>query len=282
MLDLKKTNQKIKKVRKNRRKQERQPLDLRKILHRFLRVGVTVFSAVLIVTGSFFIVQLLMASDLFKIDRVAVEGQQRLNSQQVVDLSDIQIGTNTFSLDLGLIGRKIEENSWVKQARVQRIFPRQVVIHIVERRPVAIVNLGYLYYLDEEGEIFKVLDANDKLDFPMVTGFEYARAQEHDAEYAQRLTQIVALISDLRERKLFNLQQVSEIHQERDGNLSLFTLDGSVKVKLGQTGYSGKIDRLERIYAELQPKLRILDYIDLNVEDKVIVRIEQPKKSAQS
>ena len=251
MLDLKKTNQKIKKVRKNRRKQERQPLDLRKMLHRFLRVGVTIFSAVLIVTGSFFIVQLLMASDLFKIDRVAVEGQQRLNSQQVVDLSDIQIGTNTFSLDLGLIGRKIEENSWVKQARVQRIFPRQVVIHILERRPVAIVNLGYLYYLDEEGEIFKVLDAKDKLDFPMITGFEYARAQEHDAEYAQRLTQIVALISDLRERKLFNLQQVSEIHQERDGNLSLFTLDGSVKVKLGQTGYSGKIDRLERIYYSL-------------------------------
>ena len=92
------------------------------------------------------------------------------------------------------------------------------------------------------------------------------------------MTQIVALISDLRERKLFNLQQVSEIHQESDGNLSLFTLDGSVKVKLGQTGYPGKIDRLERIYAELQPKLRMLDYIDLNVEDKVIVRIEQPKK----
>lgn len=282
MRDFKKSKQKIKKVRQNRRKEEKKPLDLRKFLHRFLRVGVAVFSSVLIVIGGFFVVQLLMASDLFKIDQVIVEGGQRLNHQQVVELSDIQIGANTFNLDLRLIGRKIEENSWVKQARVQRIFPRQVVIKIVERQPVAIVNLGYLYYLDGQGEIFKVLDASDKLDFPMITGFEYEKAQEHNAEYALRLTQIVNLLSNLKGRKSFNLKQVSEIHQESDGGLSLFTLEGSVKIKLGQIGYKSKIDRLERIYAELQPKLNILDYIDLNVEDKVIVRIEQPKKTAKT
>lgn len=282
MHDLKRTNQKTKKIRRNRRKQEKKPANLRKLLHRFFRVGVAVFSASLLVVGSFFSVQLLMASDLFRVEGVSVKGHQRLGQQQVVALSDIELGLNTFSLDLGLIGRKIEENPWVRQAKVQRIFPRQVVIEIVERKPVAIINMGYLYYIDEDGEIFKVLDSKDKLDYPIITGFDYEKAQDHDENYALKLKQIVALMVDLKGRKLFDLNQVSEIHHEMDGGLSLFTFDGSVKVKLGNGNYKRKINRLERIYSQLQPKLKMLDYIDLNVNEKIIVRIERPKKMAKS
>lgn len=282
MRDLKKTNQKTKKVRRNRRKQEKKSVDLRKLLRRFLRVSVAVFSTTMIIIGGFFVVQLLMASDLFKIDQISVQGNSRLDPDSIVALSDIQEGVNTFSLDLGLIGRKIEENPWIEKARVERIFPRQVTIEVLERKPVAIVNLGYLYYLDEQGEVFKVLDASDRLDFPMITGFDYDKAREHNEVYVQKFKQIVALLADLKKRSRFNLDQVSEIHQNSDGSLALFTLKGSVEIKLGNGNFESKLNRLERIYVQLQPKLNILDYIDLNVYEKVIVRIERPKKTAKS
>ena len=282
MRDLKKNQKTTKRVRGNRLKQQKKPLDWRQLLNRTLRVGVTLFSAVLLVVGGFFVTQLLLASDLFRVEQVEVQGNGRLSKGQVVALSDIETGINTFNLDIGLIGRKIEENPWVESARVQRIFPRQVMINIEERQPVAIVNLGYLYYLDKQGEIFKVLDATDNLDYPIVTGFNYAKAQAHNAEYAQQLKQVVKLLTDLGQRKLFSLEQVSEIHFEASGGLSLFTLAGGVKVKLGHADYRRKLDRLERIYAQLQPKLQMLDYIDLNVDEKVIVRIERPKQMAKS
>jgi cell division protein FtsQ len=282
MRDLKKNLKTAKQVRQNRLKKKKKPLEWRKILHRTLRVGVTLFSAVLLLVGGFFVAQLLLASDLFRVDQVAVEGNGRLKKQQVVALSDIEMGVNTFNLDLGLIGRKIEENPWIDNAQVQRIFPRQVMIHIEERQPVAIVNLGYLYYLDKQGEIFKVLDAADNLDYPVVTGFDYAKAQAHNGEYAQQLRKVVALLSDLNQRKLLSLDQISEVHFEAGGSLSLYTLKGGVRIKLGTADYGRKLDRLERIYAQLQPKLPLLDYIDLNVEEKVIVRIERPKQMAKS
>ena len=282
MRDLKKNKKTAKQVRQNRLKKKKKPLEWRKFLHRTLRIGVTLFSAVLLLVGGFFVAQLLLASDLFRVDQVAVEGNSLLNKQQVVALSDIEMGVNTFNLDLGLIGRKIEENPWISDAQVQRIFPRQVMIHIEERQPVAIVNLGYLYYLDKQGEIFKVLDAADNLDYPVVTGFDYAKAQAHNAEYAQQLRKVVALLSDLNKRKLFSLDQISEVHFETGGSLSLYILEGGVRIKLGSADYGRKLDRLERIYAQLQPKLPLLDYIDLNVEEKVIVRIERPKQMAKS
>lgn len=283
MRDLKSgTQQKTKKIRHNRRKQEKKPLNLQKLLRRTLRIGVTLSSAALLISGSFFLVQLLMASDLFRVEEISVQGFERLSEDKVIALSDIQAGVNTFHLDLDLIGNKIEENPWVRTARVQRIFPRQVVITLRERRPVAIINLGYLYYLDDQGEIFKVLDAEDRLDFPVVTGFDYEKAQGHDGDYARKLKQIVSLITNLENRRLVNLQQVSEIHHDSDGGLSLFTLRGAVQVKLGQGDFMRKLNRLERIYGQLQPKLQILDYIDLNVDEKVIVRIERPKEAAKS
>ncbi|WP_029917444.1 cell division protein FtsQ/DivIB [Pelobacter seleniigenes] len=282
MRDLKSHQQKTRKVRRNRRKQERKPLEVRKFLHRALRVGVALFSAALVVVGGFFLVQLLMASDMFRIDTIDVTGNTRLTREQIVLLSDIEPGVNTFSLDLGMIGHKIEENPWVKQARVQRIFPRQVKITLVERKPVAIINLGYLYYLDDHGEIFKVLDSSDQLDFPVVTGFDYERAQQHETEYAQLLKQIVTLIADLKQRKTLNLAQVSEIHRTAENGLTLLTMNGGVAIKLGWDHFARKIDRLEQIYAQLQPKLPILDYIDLNVDEKVIVRIQRSKTSAKS
>ncbi len=281
MRDLKKPKQKNKKVRRNRRKEEKKSRNLRKLLQRTLYAGVTIFSGALLVVGGFFMVQLLMASDLFRVEQVAVRGNDRLTEEQIVVLSDIQIGVNTFNLDLDLIGRKIEENPWVEEAWVQRIFPRQVAITLKERNPVAIINLGYLYYLDDQGEVFKVLDAADKLDYPVITGFDYDKAKGHDAKYVQCLKQIVGLLTDLRARRLFSLDQVSEIHYEAGGGLSLFTLEGGVKVKLGHGNYRKKLGRLERIYVQLQPKLPILDYIDLNVDEKVIVRIERLKKTAK-
>jgi cell division protein FtsQ len=267
----------IKKVRSNRRKKQKKPLNWRHLLHRCLRVGVGIFSVALIGAGSFFMVQLLLASDQFRIDTIRVEGNQRLSKQTLVALSDVQPGMSTFSLDLDLIGRKIAENPWVKDARIQRIFPRQVNIRIVEREPVAIINLGYLYYLDANGVVFKLLDGSDSLDYPVVTGFDAAQLESGRHKDRAQLLNVVALVEELKSRSQFGLHKVSEVHKETSGGLTVYTLEGGVRIRLGSDNYTKKLDRLERIYALLRPKMKMLDYIDLNVDEKVIVRIERPE-----
>ncbi len=282
MHDLKRHNQKNKKVRGNRAKKESKKINFRAIFHQTLKIFVAVFSTALIVGGGFFLVQFMMASDLFRIDQVEIVGNTRLSKDQAIALSDIEYGVNTFHLDLNMIGSKIEENPWVEQASVQRIFPRKVLITVAEREPVAIINLGYLYYLDRQGEIFKVLDSRDSLDYPIITGFDYEKAQAHDPDYVKKLQTIVSLIDELKLHTVVNLDQVSEIHQNQEGGLTLFTLNGGVEVRLGWDNFANKISRLERIYSKLKPKFNMLDYIDLNVDEKVIVRIERPLKTAKS
>ena len=281
MRDLKRPQQKTTKVRRNRRKKQKQPLNLRPLLHRILRISVASISGTLIVVGGFFSIQLLMASDLFRVETITATGGRQLSAEQIAVLSDIKPGINTFDLDLVLIGRKIAENPWIKTARVERIFPQQVAISVTERRPLAIINLGYLYYLDRHGEVFKLLDGADRLDFPVITGFEADKLEEKESESEQDLQRIVALLEHLQQREGFGIDQVSEIHRDPGGSLHLFTLENGVRIRLGREQFAQKLDRLERIYAQLEPQLPILDYIDLNVDEKVIVRIERPVTAAR-
>lgn len=270
-----------KKLRQNRRKGQKQPVDLRKLLHRVLRVGVLSFSLVLLVVGGALLVQVLLASDMFRVEAIEVHGNRQLAAEDIVGLSDINVGDKTFDLDLHLIGRKIAENPWVREAKVSRIFPKQVVIQVEERQPRAIINLGLLYYLDERGEVFKILGSGDGLDYPVVTGFGREELQQASSKSAQQLKSIVALIDDLSQRQTFGLGQISEIHREESGGFCLYTYLGAVKIRIGRDRFGEKINRLERIYSKLEKRLPVLDYIDLNVDERIIVRIERPAAQAR-
>ena len=281
MRDMKQLKKGQKKLRDNRRKKQKQPLNLRKLLHRALRVGVFGFSAVLLVVGSVLLIQVLLASDLFRVETIQVEGNKQVVRSDIVGLSDINSGDMTFDLDLNLIGRKISENPWIREAQVARIFPKQVVIRIEERQPRAIINLDYLYYLDERGEVFKVLGSGDSLDYPVVTGFDREELQQKDSQSGRQLRSIIALIEDLKQREIFGLDQVSEIHRETGGGICLYTYKSAVKIRLGRCDYQEKIDRLERLYVKLEKRLPVLDYIDLNVDERVIVRVERSAAHAR-
>jgi cell division protein FtsQ len=275
MRDLK--SAKSPKVKGNRLKHERQPRDWRQLFHRTLSVGLFLgkLALVLLLLGAGSLAgRTFVHSGFFGVETVRVENLARLVQDEVVGLSDIRPGVNIFDLDLEMIGRKIEENPWVAQAEVRRVFPREVVIRVNERQPRAIINLGYLYYVDSTGEIFKVLAADDRLDYPAITGLDRRSLLENPAEGQRLLREAMALLDELAQRRVFNLAEISEVHLDAEAGLRLHTVVGGVPVHLGFADYAGKLNRLEKIYPELQGRLSVLKYIDLNVVDRVIVKVD--------
>ncbi len=266
------------KVKSNRRlkpkRPPRPPRDWSGFFRRLLYVTAVAVSLVLIVAGGGLMAKLLFDSKYFKVNEVRVENASRVAEEEIAALSDVRLGHNIFELDLTRIGRKIEENPWVRRAEVRRLFPRTVVIKVEERHPKAVINLDYLYYVDGDGEIFKVLEVNDSLDFPVITGLERKDLLERPDEAQARLREMVELVGELAGRRIFGLEDVSEIHLDQTGEIVLYTCAGGVPVRMGDGSYGAKLDRLERIYKELEPRLRALKYIDLNVMDRIVVKVE--------
>jgi cell division protein FtsQ len=270
------------KVKSNRRKRERQPRDWKGLFRRLLRLSVGVGSVALAAGGAFLAVQLLREADFFRIDRIRVLNQQRVGQEEILALSNVRCGQNIFDLDLELIGRKIAENPWIASARVERVFPREVVIRVVERSPKAVINLGYLYYVDGSGEIFKLLEASDSLDYPVLTGIDRRALLDNPAEVKQQLAEAMVLIDELGGRRIFALDDVSEIRIDPTDGLVLYTYASGVPVRMGYGNFGSKLDRLERIYRELEPRLPALSYIDLNVADRVIVKVDTSRVTGKA
>lgn len=267
------------KVKLNKRKPEQQPRDWRKLFHRLLRVSLFAGSATLTVAGILLGIQMLRESDYFTVRNVRVIAQSRVSEQEIAGASDVRLGASIFDLDLSLIGRKIEENPWIARAEVVRSLPDEVVITVVEHQPRAVIQLDYLYYVNAAGEVFKLLDSGDRLDYPIITGIDRQFLLDRPADGQAWLRQALALVGELEGRQAFNLADISEIQIDLQDGLVVHTRQYGVPILFGQDAFASKLDRLEKIYADLEPRLTALHYIDLNVADRVIVKVD-PKYAA--
>lgn len=269
-------------VNGNRRiKPKKAPRDWKKFFHRGLRLVLFTGSLALLCAGVGLGAHLISTSGFFHVDSVRVVNQNRVSEEEVLARSDVRLGTSIFSLDLEMIGRKIAENPWIARARVDRVFPREVIIQVEEHEPRAIVHVGYLYYIDAAGEIFKILEPEDSLDYPLITGLERQQLLDKPKESRGLLLEALGLIAELESRQTFNLEDVSEVNIDPANGFALFTYRSGVPVRLGFGNFGDKLDRLEQIYADLEPRLSVLKYIDLNVMERVIVKVDKPKTTGK-
>jgi cell division protein FtsQ len=272
MRDLK--SQKTSRIKKNR-KRGSQPRDWKALFLRLFQICLLAGSVSLTIAGGLLASRMLFFSDYFRVDSIRVADNHRVAIEEILDLSDIEMGAHIFELDLAMIGRKIEENPWIAVAAVERVFPREIIIRVKERTPRAIINLGYLYYVDASGAVFKLLDPGDSLDYPVITGLDRRFLLENEAEARRQLVEAAGVLDDLAHREDFNLDQVAELNISQTEGFSLCTYVGGVPIRVGFDHFSAKLDMLEKIYGELKPRLSSLRYIDLNVMDRVIVRVDK-------
>jgi cell division protein FtsQ len=273
MLDMKKNRRQ--KSKGNRLKKGKRPRDWKNVFHRGLRLVLFSGSALLIFSGGFLAVKMLFESGYFSVEKIRIMNLQRLTSEEIVAESDIRGGDNIFNLNLAMIGKNIEKNPWVAKAEIERIFPRDVVITVTERVARAIINLDYLYYVDVNGEIFKSLSADSHLDYPVITGLDRQFFLNQPEKAEALLVKAIGLLNLLSTNRVFNGDQISEIHIDPKKGFVLTTNNFGVPVTLGHDDFRSKLDRLEKIYEDIQPDLASLLGIDLNVAERVIVKLDR-------
>ena len=127
-----------------------------------------------------------------------------------------------------------------------------------------------------------MLDAGDELDYPVITGIDRQYLLDNPDKTQDSVNLALQLMDALESRTLFNLDDISEIHFEEQEGLVMHTRIGGVPVRMGKQGFDTKLNRLESIYDDLEPRLMALKYIDLNVTDRVIVKLDVKRTAGRS
>ena len=261
-----------KKVAVNKVKKQRKPLDLKKYLRPLGRIA-GFAACVALVFGTFYgAYRLINSLTFFRLKNIAVSGGTHLSREEIIGIAGAETGRDLLRLNLRRMGDQLAQNPWVERVHVRRLLPDTLSIAVTERQPLAVVSMGYLYYLDSKGTVFKVLNQGDKLDYPVVTGFSEEDLSKDPAGTREALRSTCSLLQILREKGAFILADVSEIHYDKGYGFTLFTASGALPVKVGSRDFAAKIERFARIYRDLMTQRPTLQYIDLDYLDKIIIK----------
>src|SRR6266540_3998630 len=197
---------------KNRLKKQRKPVNYRGFFKKMVRLVGGILVVALFGLTVYQLYGLLARATFLRLERIEVSQLKRLTRDEVIGLAGVKPGDDMLSLRLRSIGEQLSKNPWVEKVRIRRYFPHLLAIEVTEREPVAVINMGYLYYLDKNGEVFKPLNEGDRLDYPILTGIteeDLARDPGGSGETLKRARDLIGLLGS---RSVFRLEDVSEIH----------------------------------------------------------------------
>lgn len=211
-------------------------------------------------------------------------GHSRIFSVQVIDmnpcdhvsrdevtgiLNGVSRG-NIWALSTREIGRRLLTHPYVREVSVRKAFPDKLVVRVGERRPVAMINLDSLYYVDERGEIFKRLTAYDPKGFPIVTGFSRDDLAAKDPVSVRNLARTVELLGCAQSGVLRD--NISEAHFDAQDGFTLVTRDSGLRLKIGTTDFREAMRRVEVAMPKLASLGRDRGVVDLKTAGRIFVR----------
>ncbi len=215
------------------------------------------------------------------IKEIKVKGNKRVSAKEILKKAQIETGTPILSLDLKEKSHIIKSNPWIEEVKIQRGLPELVEIEILERKPVALIQLDDLYLVDRKGVIFKKAGQGEDLSLPLLTLLkENSRSLGNSTGEERWKDLIEEALKFLHFAKRRDIP-VSKISIHPFQGLTIFIKPSQknplwddlkdIPLRVGFGGFTEKFEKLRRIKTEIQGKK--VKVIDLRYRQKVLVRL---------
>jgi cell division septal protein FtsQ len=254
---------------------------VQKCLKRGLRAAFRVLLLVLFLLAGHGVYTYLLEAPLFQVREVEVVGYRRVPKQTLLSLVPMEEMTNLFAVRLKKIAQCFESHPWIDQVRIRKVFPQKIWIQVEERRPVAILQLEELYYIDSQGVIFSPAGEGDGYNYPFLTGLT-RQLMDKEAEMTRLLMMKALELLRVADKEKENpLRDISEIHLEKGYGLRCFTQQGGLEVEMGWDGFAEKLRRLAFVCSDLQKRGLSATAIDCRDSNRLVVRKSSTRMEAK-
>ncbi len=265
-----KNNQKIKQENQTRMtKKQAKIMRKKKKIKKILK---TIILVAIIIGGICFA----LISPIFNITDIQVIGNNKINSDTIISLSQLQIEQNIFRFNKNKVLNEIKTNAYVENTKIKRKIPNKIEIIIEEREQnynVEFLN-GYAY-INNQGYILEI--AEQKLDLPVIMGITTPQEQvvagnrlnDEDLEKLETVIQIMNIcksyeldkkvssidITNKNDYIMYMEEEKKTIHLGNDSNLTNKMLYVPAILKENQ-GKEGTIYLNGNINGDFKPRFR--------------------------
>lgn len=209
-------------------------------------------------------------------DDVVVTGNNFVSSDEVTNglglarPGKLAHGLNILRISLEEKKKQLEMIPWVRSATVTRVYPNRLAVHLVERTPIAFVNMdGRLKLVDAEGVL---LDKPERatFDFPVLTGLESANGQP---ERMARLALYEAFLREIAGEIAGSGWIVSEVDLADPDDLKAMLVEGreTLQVHFGHGAFQDRFHNFLALLPEVRKAQGRIDSIDLRYRNQIVV-----------
>lgn len=193
-----------------------------------------------------------------KLEKVFIEGESVEAAAAIQRAVQLQAGQAMTSIDLDSVRQRVEQVGWVKSARIVRLLPNTLIVHVIEHDRLAIWQAGGRnMVIDSHGQVIAGADAGRYPNLPLVVG--------KGAE--QAAAEVLPLIAQ-RPRLMARLEALVRVDERR---WDLRLKDGGL-IQLPATDQDAALIQLDA----LDQRERLLELgfarIDLRTPEEVAVR----------
>lgn len=250
----------------------------------------TIFGlALLWCAGAWALDKFIYENSTFAIQNVQVQTDGVIAPEQLRKWSGVKSGANLIALDLSAVKRNLELVPTIASVSIERILPRTLKIRVIERKPVAQVNVPRasgangiavsVFQLDADGFVMLPLDPRARTislsqineELPVVTGLNIYQLQAgHRVELpqAQAALQLLTAFARSPMAGLVDLRRVDV----SSPNVIVVTTEQGSEITFGLDNLQQQLSRWRQIYDLGQRNNKIIASLDLAVENNVPVR----------
>ncbi len=269
-----------------------------------LRIGAGVLGTAVLSLFFIFGHDLITQCRYFTLREITISGTDRIGEDQILRQAEVRTGMNLLSINLSVVRNRLLADPWISKAAIRRVIPSALHIAIEEHRPLAILDMGRRFVIDENGHIFKEMDRNDPQGLPVIRGLNYADldlAPERRPVLLRPAVAFAATDSENRKKPLsvyrsvvralqlgshkaavLPNEKVSAIQVDREIGITIHPTDRTPLIRLGFNDYVRKLEVLKSIMAFTgRPdtwKWEEIASIDLKNPDRVVVKLVRKKE----
>lgn len=206
---------------------------------------------------------------------VVIAGNRYATSGEILNALGLppagsKITANVFVLSLDEMRNRVEAIPWVKSATLTRAFPHRILVRVVEREPIAYVNVnGGLKLVDAEGVILEKPERGD-FTFPVITGLDAASDAD---DRRSRIAMYQNLMKQLSQDPSPSGWLVSEVDLSDADDLKAVLVQGddSILVHFGHEQFAERFHDFQSLVPEMRKTNPKIGSVDLRYRNQVVV-----------
>jgi cell division protein FtsQ len=210
----------------------------------------------------------------FNVSSVKVINNNIVTSEEIINLSQVDMGTNIFFIDIKNIRTNVLKNPYILEAEVKRKLPNTIIVSISERQAVFYGKLDDKYLIiDKNGVVLEEREDISDMKLTKLEGFNFQDAKVGEtvpSDNARKISNI-GLITELIGLNSSGIE-IDSVNLYDDMNI-VITCD-NILIKLGSNSIKDKLNLALNIIVnnKLQNEK---GYIDVSFEGNPVVYVEK-------